>query len=189
MSTAEFQRIRKSVLADVRGEVFEIGFGTGLNLPHYPNEVKRITTVDPNPGAGRIAKRRIAQSSIEVVHRVLHGEKVPLDDETFDSVACTFTLCSIGDVLKALGEMRRILKPGGRFFFVEHGLSNDPRWQWWQHKLNPLQRIIGDGCNLDRDPVALLRQAQFRIEKSDNFYLESAPRFAGYLYRGVAVKD
>src|SRR5262245_825535 len=131
LSAEEFQQIRKSVLTEVRGEVFEIGFGTGLNLPHYPRTVRRITTVDPNPGARRIAERRMAQSPIQVIHHTLRGENLPLEDSSFDSIVSTFTLCSILDVDKALLEMRRILKSGGRLHFVEHGLSDDPRIQWW----------------------------------------------------------
>ena len=188
LSSEQFRQIRKSVLADVRGDVFEIGFGTGLNLPHYPPDVRRITTVDPNPGTRRLAERRIAESTIEVVHRTMSGESLPLESNSFDSVVCTFTLCSIRDVDKALIEMRRILKPAGRFHFVEHGLSDDPRVQWWQHKLTPLQRRIGDGCHLNREVGAMIQRNGFRIEHLDNFYLKRVPRFGGYIYRGVAVK-
>jgi len=188
LSAENIQKVRKTVLADVKGEVFEIGFGTGLNLPHYPAGVKRITTVDPNPGARRIADRRIATSAIEVTHLMLGGEKLPLDDAAFDSIVCTFTLCSIEEVNKALEEMHRILKSGGRFHFVEHGLSDNPRVQWWQHKLTPFQKWIGDGCHLDRNAAQLLGQNGFQVERLDNFYLEGVPKFGGYLYRGVAVK-
>src|SRR4051812_18587241 len=109
LGSKPIQEIRKTVLSKVEGEVFEIGFGTGLNLPHYPSRVKRITTVDPNPGAFRIAWGRIYRSGIEVINLTLGGEKLPLENEKFDSVVCTFTLCSIQQVDKALQEMRRIL--------------------------------------------------------------------------------
>lgn len=188
LSIEQIQNLRRSVLAAVRGEVFEIGFGTGLNLPHYPAGVKQITTVDPNPGMQRLAERRIANSSIKVVHHTLNGETLPLGDASFDAVVSTFTLCSIRDVDKALSEMWRILKPSGRFHFVEHGLSDDPRIQWWQHKLTPLQRRIGDGCHLNRDAGALIARNGFRFEKLDNFYLKALPRVGGYLYCGVALK-
>ena len=188
LSSEQIQGLRKSVLANVRGDVFEIGFGTGLNLPHYPPNVKRITTVDPNVGARRLAERRIAESTIEVVHRTLSGESLPLENDSFDSVVCTFTLCSIRDVDRALVEMRRILKPVARLHFLEHGLSDDPRVQWWQHKLTPLQRRIGDGCHLDRNASAIIQRNGFRIERLDNFYLTKTPKFGGYIYRGVAVK-
>jgi len=188
LSGGEFPELRKNLLAGVSGDVFEIGFGTGLNLPHYPSTVKRITTVDPNPGSRKLAERKLAQSSIEVVHRTLSGEHLDLSAESFDSVVCTFTLCSIANVDAAMGEMRRILRHGGRVFFIEHGLSDNARIQWWQHKLTPLNRIVADGCHLDRNPVSTISGSGMRIESLDNFYLKKAPRFAGYIYRGVAIK-
>jgi ubiquinone/menaquinone biosynthesis C-methylase UbiE len=188
LSTGEFTELRKSLLAEVSGDVFEIGFGTGLNLPHYPSNVKRITTVDPNSGARRLAERRIAQSGIEVVHLPLNGEHLELPDESFNSVVCTFTLCSIADVDSAMSEMRRILRSGGRMYFVEHGLSDDPRIQWWQHKLNPLNKIVGDGCHLNRIPTTTISNSGLRMERFDTFYLKKAPKYGGFIYRGVAVK-
>jgi ubiquinone/menaquinone biosynthesis C-methylase UbiE len=188
LSTGEFTELRKSLLAEVSGDVFEIGFGTGLNLPHYPSSVKRITTVDPNSGARKLAERRIAQSAIEVVHLPLSGEHLKLPDESFNSVVCTFTLCSIADVDSAMSEMRRILRSGGRMYFVEHGLSDDPRIQWWQHKLNPLNKIVGDGCHLDRIPTTTISNSGLRMERLDTFYLKKAPKYGGFIYRGVAVK-
>jgi ubiquinone/menaquinone biosynthesis C-methylase UbiE len=188
LSTGEFTVLRKSLLAEVSGNVFEIGFGTGLNLPHYPTTVKRITTVDPNPGAHKLAERRIAKSDIEVVHIPLSGEHLDLPDESFDSVVCTFTLCSIPDAESAMSEMRRILRKGGRMFFIEHGLSDDPRIQWWQHKLNPLNKIVGDGCHLDRVPTTTISKSGLRIDRLDTFYLKKVPKYGAFIYRGVAVK-
>jgi len=188
MSGKELQELRKLTLANVTGDVFEIGFGTGLNLPHYPPDVKRITTVDPNPGSRKLAERRIAESPIEVVHQTISGERLPLADNAFDSVVCTFTLCSIANVDAAVAEMQRILRKGGRMFFLEHGLSNDPDVRRWQQRLNPLNRIIGDGCHLNRNPIATISKNGFRIESLANFYFTKAPRFAGYFYRGIAIK-
>ena len=188
LSTREFTDLRRSLLADVSGDIFEIGFGTGLNLPHYPATVKRITTVDPNPGAHKLAERRIAQSAIEVVHLPLSGEHLDIPDESFNTVVCTFTLCSIPNVDAATSEMRRILRTGGRMFFIEHGLSDDPRIQWWQHKLNPLNMIVGDGCHLDRIPTTTISRSGLRIDRLDTFYLKKAPKYGGFIYRGVAVK-
>ena len=188
LSTSEFAELRKSLLGKVSGDVFEIGFGTGLNLPHYPSNVKRITTFDPNPGARRLAEHRIAKSGIEVVHLSLNGQHLDLPDESFNSVVCTFTLCSIANVDSAMLEMRRILRTGGRMFFIEHGLSDDPRIQWWQHKLNPLNKIIGDGCHLNRIPTTTISNSGMRIDCLDTFYLKKAPKYGGFIYRGVAVK-
>ena len=123
MSDPRMAGLRSELLADVGGEVLEIGFGTGLNLPHYPEHVRRITTVDPNPGMNRLARRRIAEGGIDVDQRVLSGEALPFEDGTFDCVVSTWTLCSIPDAGRALGEVYRVLRPGGRFVFLEHGLS------------------------------------------------------------------
>jgi ubiquinone/menaquinone biosynthesis C-methylase UbiE len=188
LATSEFTELRKSLLGEVSGEVFEIGFGTGLNLPHYPPNVKRITTVDPNSGAHKIAQRRIQQSTVEVVHRTSSGERLDLPDESFNSVVCTFTLCSIADVDSAMSEMRRILRTGGRMFFLEHGLSDEPRIQWWQHKLNSFNKIVGDGCNLNRIPSTTISNSGLRMERLDTFYLKKAPKYGGFIYRGIAVK-
>jgi ubiquinone/menaquinone biosynthesis C-methylase UbiE len=188
LSTSEFSELRRSLLGEVSGEIFEVGFGTGLNLPHYPSAVSRITTADPNAGAYRIAERRIAQSPIEVVHIRRSSERLDLPDESFNSVVCTFTLCSIGDVDSAMAEMRRILRVGGRMFFIEHGLSDDPRIQWWQHKLNPVNKIIGDGCHLNRIPTSTILNSGLRMERLDTFYLKKVPKYGGFIYRGVAIK-
>jgi ubiquinone/menaquinone biosynthesis C-methylase UbiE len=129
-------RHRRELLAGACGEVLEIGFGTGLNLPFYPEGVRKLTTVDPNAGMHSLARKRIMKSGIEVDQRVLNGERQPFDDGTFDCVVSTFTLCSIAGVGQALGEAYRVLKPGGRFLFFEHGLSPQPTVQRWQRRLN-----------------------------------------------------
>ena len=179
---------RRAALADVRGEVLEIGFGTGLNLPHYPAGVRKLTTVDVSPGMSRLARKRIAASPIAVDHHVLNGERLPFAGDTFDSVASTFTLCSIGDVGQALREIRRVLKPAGRFHFVEHGLSDDPQVQAWQRRLTPLQKIVLGGCHLDRDIQALIEGAGFTFLRLDRSHMDNFPKVSGYLYHGVATK-
>jgi ubiquinone/menaquinone biosynthesis C-methylase UbiE len=187
LSSRQIQAIRTAVLADVYGSVCEIGFGTGLNLPHYPSHIKQITTVDVNPGTFRLAEPRIAASSIKVVHQTLNGERLPFADAAFDAVVCTFTLCSIRNVHQALAEMRRILAPAGQLHFVEHGLAPELRVQWWQHKLTPLIRRIGEGCHLNRDTGAMLDAGGFRILRMEHSYLKSVPRVGGYLSYGVAA--
>jgi ubiquinone/menaquinone biosynthesis C-methylase UbiE len=185
MSKPEIGELRSRALAGVSGEVLEIGFGTGLNLPHYPGTVRRLTTVDVNPGMSTLAGRRVRESTIEVEHRVLSGERLPMADDSFDSAVSTWTLCSIADLDAALAEIRRVLRPGGRFFFVEHGLSRDPGVARWQQRLNGLQRLIGDGCNLNRDMRELIGE-RFELESMDEFYMEKAPRTHGYTYLGAA---
>ncbi|MGD9000862.1 MAG: class I SAM-dependent methyltransferase, partial [Granulosicoccaceae bacterium] len=119
MSRPAFSEQRVAVLKDVSGDILEIGFGTGLNLPHYPAHVSRLATIEPNPGMARYAARQIAESLIDVEQHVSSGEALPLADASFDTVVSTWTLCSIPDVERALREVRRVLKPGGRFLFLE----------------------------------------------------------------------
>jgi len=189
MSNGYMKKARTAVLADVKGEVFEIGFGTGMNLPFYPDAVKRLTTVDINPGMNKLARREIDASPIEVKSYVLDGENLPMDDGTFDSVVCTWTLCSIERVDKALNEVHRVLKPGGRFFFVEHGLADDEKTRRWQHRLAPAWKIIGDGCHLNRNIEELILDSHFSFESLENYYMKKSPKFAGWTYQGVAVKS
>ncbi len=181
-------RYRRELLAHASGNILEIGFGTGLNLPYYPPHVRKVITVDPNVGMYRRARRRIKQAGIEVDRRVLGGERLPFEDGTFDCVVSTFTLCSIEGVGQALGEVYRVLKPGGRFLFLEHGLSPQSNVQKWQRRLNWLHMRLAGGCHLDRDMRALVTAQPFASVKIDEFYIEKAPRTHGYMYRGVATK-
>ncbi len=189
MSDKETTKIRKEILADVSGDVFELGFGTGLNLPHYPGHVKKLVTADPNPGMMKAAQERIANSPIEVDCRVLGGEALPFDDASFDAIVCTWTLCSIPDADRVLAHCHRVLRPGGKFFFAEHGLADDSTVRKWQARLDPFWGIIGDGCHLNRNIKELIQDSRFRFEKFENFYMPGAPKFMGYIYQGVAVKD
>jgi ubiquinone/menaquinone biosynthesis C-methylase UbiE len=181
-------RHRRDLLAEVDGEILEIGFGTGLNLPHYPPHVRRITTIEPNAGMNRRARTRIRQSHLDVEQRTLRGESLPFADASFDCVVSTFTLCSIDDVDQVLSEVCRILRPAGRFLFLEHGLSRESRVQKWQHRLNCLQMWLADGCRLDRDMKELVARQPFASVRVEEFDLERTPRTHGHLYRGVAVK-
>lgn len=188
LSDPNFAKYRQEVLADVTGEVLEIGFGTGLNLSYYPDHIHKLVTVDANPGVQALAQKRIESSSITVDHRVLSGENLPMEDNSFDSVVSTWTLCSIAKVEQALKEIYRVLKPGGRFFFVEHGLSREPQVQVWQNRLTPLQKIIADGCHFNRN-IRQLIENQFNTVTLEEFYAEKEPKIVGYLYKGIATKD
>ena len=181
-------RHRRQLLATVCGDVLEVGFGTGLNLPHYPAQVRRITTVDPNAGMQRLAQQRVRRSKIEVDQRVLNGERLPFESDHFDCAVSTFTLCSIENVGQALSEVYRVLKPGGRFLFLEHGLSPEPSVQKWQRRLNWLERSLADGCRLDRNIKELVTARPFSSVEVEEFYLQRTPKTHGYLYRGIAVK-
>lgn len=187
LSDPKIAQYRRVILAEVSGEVLEIGFGTGLNLPYYPEHIEKLVTVDPNPGVHRLAQKRIQASSITVDHRILGGENLPFSENTFDSVVSTFTLCSIPAVDQALAEIARVLKPGGRFFFVEHGLSNEPHVQVWQNRLTPIQKIIADGCHFNRN-IKQLVETHFATVTVEAFYGEGLPKLAGYLYKGSATK-
>jgi SAM-dependent methyltransferase len=188
LSDPRMTKLRSEVLADVGGEVLEIGFGTGLNLAHYPKHLDHITTIDPNPGMSKLARRRIAESGIAVDQRASGGEGLPFEGETFDCVVSTWTLCSIPEVGRAIGEVYRVLRPGGRFVFLEHGLGIEPKIRRWQRRLNPIQRFLGDGCRLDLDVPAIVGSQPFNDVRVERFEMERVPRTHGTMYRGVAVR-
>ena len=188
MNKSLLARHRRAVLTGAYGDVVEIGFGTGLNLPYYPGGVHKLTAVDPNPGMHRLAQKRIKQRGIEVDQHILGGERLPFEDGHFDCVVSTFTLCSIEHVAQAFREVYRVLESGGRFLFLEHGLSPEPRVQKWQRRLNWLQVRLANGCHLDRDMKALVAGQPFASVEVEGFYLERTPKTHGYLYRGVATK-
>ena len=187
MSDPSLALYRREVLSNVQGEVLEIGFGSGINLSYYPEHLQQLVTVDANPGMNALAQKRIESSNIRVDNRVLNGENLPMADNTFDSVVSTWTLCSIANVEQALKEIYRVLKPGGRFFFIEHGLSDDPKVQVWQNRLNPINKAIAVGCHLNRNIKALV-EAQFNNVTVEQFYAPKTPKIHGYMYKGVASK-
>lgn len=189
MSRREFQRLRGDLLTSAEGEVLEIGLGTGLNLACYPQQVLRLRAVDPAPLLpARVAKRSAAVSfPVEITH--LSAERLPYDNHSFDCAVSTWTLCTIPDPVRALQEVRRVLKPTGRFLFLEHGRSDDARTAAWQDRLNPLQNVIGCGCNLNRRIDQLISKAGLYIMQLDRFVMEGVPRIGGELYRGVATPD
>ncbi|MFO0946491.1 MAG: class I SAM-dependent methyltransferase [Planctomycetota bacterium] len=190
MSQPRLTEQRPLALAEVTEPVLEIGFGTGLNLPHYPPAVRQLSVLDPNEGMSRRARRRIEESGIQVQNvNLIGGRVLPFEDGSLASVVTTWTLCSIPDVHFAIAEIHRVLKPGGRFHFVEHGLAPDEGVAKWQHRLNWLQRKVGDGCHLNRDIPSIIQSAPFELEKCEKFYMEKTPRPLGYTFRGVAVRS
>ena len=185
MGTSRVARERQKALEGVRGQVLEVGFGSGHNLAYYPAAVEKVVGIDPSGESAKLAKKRIDHAPFPVELLPLPGEQLPAGDGSFDSVVSTFTLCTISDAPAALLQMRRVLRPGGRFFFVEHGLAEDPKVQRWQHRLNGVQRRLAGGCNLDRPIDRLITGAGFVIESLQRYYLDG-PRFMGALYRGIA---
>ena len=164
LGTPAMQEGRNAVAAGLSGTVLEIGFGSGLNVASYPPEIELVYAVEPALTARKIAVPRIAASPIPIQYAGLHGETVALEDNSCDGALCTFTLCTIPGVEQALAELRRVLKPGGRFHFLEHGLAPDAKTQTWQRRLDPLEKRLADGCHLTRDPVELVKAAGFELE-------------------------
>jgi ubiquinone/menaquinone biosynthesis C-methylase UbiE len=188
MRDPRMSALRGESLARVSGEILEIGIGTGLNLAHYPKSVRNLTAVDPNAAMTKLARRRMAESGIRVDQFLQSGEELPFADGTFDCVVSTWTLCSIPNPDRAVSEAYRVLKPGGRFVFLEHGLSDQPKIQRWQRRLNPIQRRVGDGCRLDLDVLAVVGRRSFSSVQSECFLMEHTPRTHGTMFRGTAVK-
>jgi ubiquinone/menaquinone biosynthesis C-methylase UbiE len=186
LNNPQCRELRRRITEGLQGRVLEIGFGTGLNMPHYPDSVDRVYAVDPLTYARKLAAKRIAASSIPVEFTGVDGQAIPLDDDTVDSVLSTWTLCSILNLPRALGELRRVLKPRGRFHFLEHGLSPDGKVARWQRRLTPIQKVIGGGCRLDLPVAETLRSAGFTMASQESFYMKG-PRIGSYMYMGVAV--
>ncbi len=188
MAGEEFRRLRMELLAQVHGEVLELGIGTGLNLPHYPKTVTQLHAVDPANPLPKIVTERTTSQSFPIRIQHVTAESLPYDDRSFDFAVSTWTLCTIPDPVKALREVRRVLKPNGVFLFLEHGRSEDERVAAWQDRLNPIQNIIGCGCNLNRRIDQLIIQAGLKITTLDRFHMQNVPRLAGAMYKGKATR-
>lgn len=187
MRAPRFQDLRRQALAPARGHVLEIGFGTGLNLPHYPRNVTWLTAVDPANFPNALVEKQTRAGSIPVKLVRLSAETLPFESGQFDWAVSTWTLCTIPDPVTALREVRRVLKPGGQFIFLEHGRSDVPNVFKWQNRLNPFQRVLACGCNLNRPIDALIRQAGLTITQLERFQMAGVPRVAGAMYRGIAT--
>jgi ubiquinone/menaquinone biosynthesis C-methylase UbiE len=189
MSTKELAQVRARRLEQVEGTVLEVGFGSGLNLPHYRAEnVSKLYALDPSTVGLQLAKKRLARVSFPVELLPLRADgRIPLEDSSVDAVVTTWTLCTIPDPLAALREMHRVLRPGGRYYFAEHGLSPDPSVAKWQHRLDPIEVAMAGGCHFTRPIDSLVKDSPLELEGVENFHL-SGPRFATYMYFGSAVR-
>jgi ubiquinone/menaquinone biosynthesis C-methylase UbiE len=167
------------------GTVLEIGAGSGLNLPFYGPKVVRLYALDPSRELWRMARRRVNAAAFPVEYLTASAEAIPLDDQAVDTVVTTWTLCSIPDPGKALAEMRRVVRPGGRLIFVEHGRSPEPRVRAWQDRLTPLWRRVAGGCHLNRAIDRLILDAGFGLGEIEREYA-GRPKTMEYLYKGVA---
>jgi ubiquinone/menaquinone biosynthesis C-methylase UbiE len=184
--TAELHTWREQVAQGLSGTVLELGFGSGLNLPAYPPEVRFVYAVEPASTAVRLAQDRIAESHVHVEHVATWGESIPLADGSCDGALSTFTLCTVADLDATLAEVRRVLRPGGRFHFLEHGLAPDDSVARWQHRLEPLQKRVAGGCHLTRHIAGLVRAAGFELERVESRYARG-PRPWTWLTAGAAT--
>jgi SAM-dependent methyltransferase len=179
--------LRDRVCAGLHGQVVELGFGSGLNVPFYPDTVTGVAAIEPADVGWKLAAERLAAATVPVERAGLDGQSLPLPDQSCDTALSTWTLCTIPDVEAALREVRRVLKPGGTLHFVEHGLAPDANVQRWQQRLEPLQKRLVGGCHLTRRILDLLTAAGFSISEVDVFYEQGAPKTLGADTLGVAL--
>lgn len=184
MKSPDLTDIRAKLVPQATGTVLEVGIGSGLNLPFYEGNVK-VVGLDPSLELQVYAREVAAESGIDVDFLTYSGEEIPTENNYFDSVVITWTLCSIPDPVKALHEIRRVLKPSGKMIFAEHGLSPDRGVAKWQSRINPMWKIVGGGCNLNRKMDELIVQAGFNFDALAEGYLPG-PKFATYNFRGIA---
>lgn len=187
MNTGEIRKTRARVCARLEGEVVEIGFGTGHNLPFLPAAVTRLRVVEPSGLGVRMAQERIVGSPVPVEVAGLDGQNLPFEDASADHVLCTWSLCTIPDPVRAVQEARRVLKPGGGFHFAEHGAAPDAAVRKWQDRLNPVQKRLACGCHLNRDIVAILESGGLRVEQLESYYGKGEPKPWGAMYEGTAI--
>lgn len=186
-SLPALRRARASIVPQAAGVVLEVGFGSGHNAPCYdPAKVERLIALEPSAAMRRKAEKRVSALALPFDWIDLRAEEIPLDAASVDTVVSTFTLCTIPDVGRALSGMRRVLRPGGRLLFLEHGAAPDAGVRRTQDRLDRVWGCFAGGCHLNRDPVLLIRQAGFEIVEVDAGYARGAPRFAAFLSSGVA---
>jgi ubiquinone/menaquinone biosynthesis C-methylase UbiE len=176
---------RARIIPAAEGRVLEIGIGSGLNLPFYSRNVARVIGLEPSPRLLAMARRveRTGNGSVEFIEG--SAEAIPLKDASVDTVVTTWTLCSIPDLLRALRDMRRVLRPGGRLLFVEHGLAPDPNVIWWQDRLTPVWKRLGGGCHLNRAIGTLIEGAGFQFDRLQTGYMRG-PKPMTFMYEGSA---
>jgi len=182
------RRQRNKVVPLASGRVLEIGIGTGLNIPHYDkSRVTGVVGLDPGLQMHPLARKRVNAANLPVELVGLSAEKIPFDEASFDSVLVTYSLCTIPDPVAALREMRRVLKPGGKLIYCEHGLAPEASVQKWQRRLNPVWSKLAGGCHLDRDIPGLLKEAGFHSHDMQTLYLPG-PRPLTFNYWGTAER-
>jgi SAM-dependent methyltransferase len=186
LSTDEINAQRKLACRGLYGRVLEIGLGTGLNLRYLPETVTEVLAVEPSDLAWQLAQPRVQRTAVPVQRVGLDGEWLSLADDSIDTALSTYALCTIPDVRAALLEVRRVLRPGGRLSFLEHGVAPEPSVQRWQRRIRPLHSRLAGGCQLERPIEELIRDAGFTLAEIERGY-GSGPRVSSYTYRGQAV--
>lgn len=188
MGQAGFISLRHSLVSQASGLVLEIGFGSGANFPFYPSQIHSLTAIDPNSGMIPLARSHLTEEVTPVHLALAAAEGLPFPSASFDTVVSTMTLCSVSLLSKALQELLRVVRPGGRLLFLEHGQSPDRSVRRWQDGLTPVWKHLGDGCHLNR-PMAQTIQAQgWTVTALENFYLPGVPKPFAYFSQGMAVK-
>ena len=178
---------RQKVVPQAEGRILEIGMGSGINIPYYnPDKVEKVWGLEPSEGMREKARERVAAAPFELEWLGLPGEEIPLDDNSADSIVLTYTLCTIPDWRAAVNQMRRVLKPGGKLLFSEHGRAPDEAVRKWQNRINPLWMKMAGGCHLNRDIPKLLREGGFKLRDMESLYVPSTPKVAGFTYWGYA---
>lgn len=185
--TKQSRPLRERVCAGLHGQVVEIGFGSGHNVPFYPDTVQRVAAVEPSQLSWKLAQDRVSASPVTVEQAGLDGQSLPFADSSFDAALSTWTLCTIPDPLLALTELHRVLRPGGTLHFIEHGLAPDENVRRWQRRLEPLNKRLAGGCHLTRPILDLFEAAGFRVEQVEVFYEGGAPKPLAAESLGVAV--
>jgi ubiquinone/menaquinone biosynthesis C-methylase UbiE len=187
-SQRPIMHLREKVIRLANGQVLDVGIGTGINLSLYnPLNVELVWGLEPSAGMHKKAQFNIEHSPVPVKWLDLPGEKIPLEDDSIDTVVLTFTLCTIPDWRLALQQMHRVLKPDGQLLFCEHGRAPDAGVRKWQDRLTPIWKPIAGGCHLNRPIQDYIETAGFVITEIENTYIDNAPRFAGYVSYGRAV--
>ena len=178
---------REKVVPHAEGRILEIGMGSGINIPFYdPAKVEKVWGLEPSEGMRVKASEAVEAAPFDLEWLGLPGEEIPLDNDSVDTVVLTYTLCTIPDYGKAVQQMRRVLKPGGKLLFSEHGKAPDGNVQRWQNRINSTWGKIAGGCHLNRDIPAMLREGGFDIKEMDSMYVPSTPKVAGFTYWGYA---
>ena len=184
------REVRQRILPLAEGRILEIGVGPGVNFVHYdPAKVSKVYALEPNPGMIRMAEQQRRRTGLDVEFLDLPGERIPLEDGSVDTVVSTFTLCTIPGVVEAIRGIRRVLRPGGKFIFFEHGLSPDPRVRRWQEWSEPLFHLAFEGCHVTRDIPSLIREGGFKIEQMDTAYLAPFPKSGSHCWWGTAIPE